>query len=291
MRAGCARSRTPRGRPPARRAVRPRRRAATGQARPRCGRHRRSQRARSSIMPGSRRSGSGRAASSASAFGASRCRASRASAAARCGGSRRGTCRAAAAGSRRTRRWKRSQWSSGRTAPDQRRRKPASSPMPATQARRASSAASALRPAFASASAQCSIVCGRVRVLRSHCASVEARSGSAAIASCRRRSSSAWFGQSGLCAMKSVMSSAVAAPGVEQPEIGDELGCHRIGVGGGRALRIRPPVRADRRDRIGLLRQRGARGEQREQSETRANRGGHAVLLAQPDLAMHLPRA
>ena len=79
--------------------------------------------------------------------------------------------------------------------------------------------------------------------------------------------------------------------GREQPEIGDQFGCHRIGVGGGRALRIRPSVRADRRDRIGLLRQRGPRGEQREQSETRANRGGHAVLLAQADLAMHLPRA
>ena len=91
--------------------------------------------------------------------------------------------------------------------------------------------------------------------------------------------------------MKSVISSAVAAPGVEQPVIGDQLGGHRIGVGGGVALRIRPAVGADRRDRIGLLRQRGRRGEQSEQSETRANRGGHAAVLAQADLAMHLPRA
>ena len=54
----------------------------------------------------------------------------------------------------------------------------------------------------------------------------------------------------------------------QQPEIGDQLRGHRIGVGAGRALRIGPPVGADRRDRVGLLRQRRRRCEQGKQSET-----------------------
>ena len=45
--------------------------------------------------------------------------------------------------------------------------------------------------------------------------------------------------------------------GCQEPEIPHQLDRHRIGIGCGRKLGVRPPVGADRRDRVGLLRQGG----------------------------------
>ena len=47
--------------------------------------------------------------------------------------------------------------------------------------------------------------------------------------------------------------------GRQQAIVGDQLGGDRIGVAGGGGLRVGPAVGADRRDRIGRLRQRQAR--------------------------------
>ena len=242
--AGCARSRTRQARPSARRAVLAPRRAATAPGHPRCGRHGAASGRGRAPSPGSSRAAAGRAASSASALDASRCRARRASAAH--GAPHRGAGSAEPPLSCRARR-------GAGTAPTD---------LPAERRRTSGAGRQSRRPRRRCRRAR---RCGPL-LPPVHCprhspglgaAQHRLRQGQAVAVALRQNRRLVRFGGDRL--LPSTLQQRLAGPvrilrhevgdlvsrrGArrQQPEVGDELGRDRIGVGCGGELGIRPPV-------------------------------------------------